>query len=123
MAERRWRDYRTKAGRSPVKEFIESLGDEDAAAVVEAMRQLRAKGLVAARHLESEIYEVRASGDRVIYRVLFAPQGKRSQILLSLEAFNKKTQKTPPRSLKLAQRRLRDWTSRGKAREKALSQK
>lgn len=115
MAGRRWRDYRTRAGRRPVKEFIDSLSDEDAAAVVAAMNEIKAHGLVAARHLEGEIYEVRASGNRVIYRVLFAPQGKRSQILLSLEAFKKKTQKTPSRSIQLAQRRLQDWISRGTA--------
>jgi hypothetical protein len=43
----------------------------------------------------------RRDGDRVIYRVLFAEEGSRGQVLLSLEAFKKKTQKTPPAAIAL----------------------
>jgi phage-related protein len=102
---RRWRDYETAAGRRPVKQFIAELSDEDAASVAAAMREVRHGGLGAARHLEGEIYEVRADGRGVIYRILFAPQGERKQILLALEGFKKKTQKTPPRVIALAKRR------------------
>lgn len=45
--------------------------------------------------------------------MLFAPQGKRKQILLSLEAFKKKTQKTPAEKVALAKRRLHNWEKRG----------
>ena len=60
---------------------------------------------------ESAIYD---NGDRVIYRVLFAAEGRRSQVLLALEAFTKKTQKTPPKSIVLARERLADWRARGR---------
>ncbi|HET7510119.1 MAG TPA: type II toxin-antitoxin system RelE/ParE family toxin [Solirubrobacterales bacterium] len=119
---RRWWDYKTATGRRPVKEFIEKLDDDDVAAIMDAMREVKIKGLAVARHLDGDIYEVRANGNRVIYRVLFAPQGKRSQVLLALEAFKKKSQKTPPQAIKLARQRLRDWESRGRKRRKmALS--
>jgi hypothetical protein len=71
---RRWRDYRTSAGRRPIKEFIDELSDTDAAAVVAAMRDVREAGLAAARHLRGEIYEVRADGARQTFRILFAPR-------------------------------------------------
>jgi len=106
---RRWRDYRTTAGRRPIKEFIDELSDVDAAAVVAAMREVQDVGLSAARHLRGDIYEVRAEGDRQIFRVLFATEGRRSQILLSLEGFSKKTRRTPPEKIRLAERRLADW--------------
>jgi phage-related protein len=77
------------------------------------MKEVRTAGLAAARHLEGDIWEVRAAGDRVIYRILFAPEGKNRQILLALEGFKKKTQKTPPATIGLAKRRLRDWRRRG----------
>ena len=77
------------------------------------MADVRHRGLVAARHLDGEIYEVRADGDRVIYRVLFATEGGSSTILLSLEAFKKKTQRTPTDKIALAKRRLADWRRRG----------
>jgi phage-related protein len=112
---RRWRDFRTAAGRRPIKEFIDGLSDIDAAAVVAAMRDVRETGLAAARHLRGDIYEVRADGDRQTYRILFAPEGRRSRVLLSLEAFSKKTQKTPPEKIRLAERRLADWRRRGEA--------
>jgi phage-related protein len=111
---RRWRDYRTRAGRRPVAEFIRSLPDVDAASVVAAMKEVAVEGLAAARHIRGEIYEVRADGDRTVYRTLFATEGRHGQILLALEAFGKKTRKTPPASITLAERRLRDWRGRGR---------
>jgi phage-related protein len=79
------------------------------------MAEVRDRGLVAARHLDGEIWEVRVDGDRVIYRVLFAEEGTRGRVLLALEAFNKKTRRTPRDTIKLAQRRLNDWRRRGEA--------
>ncbi len=113
MARRRWRDYRTATNRRPVKEFIDSLTDGDAAAVVAAMKDVQLEGLVAARHLRGDIYEVRAEGDRQAYRVLFATEGRSGQILLALEGISKKTQKTPATVIRLAERRLADWRRRG----------
>ncbi len=120
---RRWRDYRTPSGRSPVEEFVDRLSDEDAAAVLAAMDDVREQGLHAARHLEDEIWEVKVAGRRVIYRVLFAQEGRHSQVLLALEAFNKKTQRTPRSTIELARRRLADWRRRGDERRIARGKK
>lgn len=111
---RRWRDYRTEAGNRPVKQFFDKLSDTDAAAVVAAMREVQDLGLPAARHLSGDIYEVRAEGDRQIFRVLFATEGRRGQVLLSLEGFSKKTRKTPSEKIRLAERRLADWRRRAR---------
>lgn len=112
---RRWRDYRTPTGRRPVADFIDECSDADAAAVAAAMKEVAIDGLSAARHVRGGIYEVRADGDRTTYRILFAQEGKRGQILLALEGFAKKTQKAPPRSLALAERRLAGWRRRGRS--------
>ena len=109
----RWRDYRTAAGRSPVREFIEALPDREAASVLAGMQEVRDRGLRAARHLQEDVWEVRVDGNRAGYRVLFAQEGERGRVLLGLEAFSKKTQKTPNRSIDLAARRLADWRRRG----------
>jgi hypothetical protein len=111
---RQWRDYRSPAGRRPVKEFLDGLSDEDAAAVAGAMRDVLVNGLAVARHLRGDIYEVRAGGDRVIYRILFATEGRYSQVFLALEGFKKKTRKTPQATIDLAERRLASWRSRGR---------
>jgi phage-related protein len=114
-AKRRWRDYRTAAGRRPIKDFIDDLSDINAAAIAAAMKDVREAGLAAARHLRGEIYEVRADGDRQTFRILFASEGQRGQVLLALDAFSKKTQKTPPQKIQLAERRLSEWRRRGDA--------
>lgn len=100
----------------PVKEFIDGLANIDAAAVVAAMQDVADLGLEHARHLRGDIYEVRAAGNRQAFRVLFAPEGRYGQILLALEAFSKKTQKTPSATIDLAEKRLRSWRDRGTAR-------
>ena len=111
---RHWRDYKTEGGARPVKKFIDSLQKQDQIEIYAAMKDVKQNGLSVARHLDSDIYEVRASGQDKIFRILFATEGKFSQVLLSLEAFTKKTQKTPPAKIKLAKERLSNWRSRHK---------
>jgi hypothetical protein len=98
---RRWRDYQTAMGWRPVKEFLDGLSDVDAAAVAATMKDMRELGQVGARHLRSDIYEMRSDGDRQSLRILFAEEGERSQVLLSLNGFSKKTQKTPAKEIAL----------------------
>jgi phage-related protein len=114
---RQWRFYKTEKGNCPVRDFLDGLSDDDAAEVVAEMKLVEDEGLKEARHLDGEIYEVRASGKDVIYRILFAKEGRFGQVLLALDGFNKKTQKTPPAKIELAKRRLNDWRSRGKGKK------
>lgn len=109
-----WRFYETRAGRRPVKEFLEGLSDLDAAAIASEMRRVAREGTHEARHLKGDIYEVRADGDKQAFRILFAGEGRRGQVLLALEGFSKKTRRTPQPALELAERRLADWRSRGR---------
>lgn len=89
-----------------------SLPVADRASATAAMKDVAHEGLSVARHIRGDIYEVRAEGEKQTYRILFATEGRRGQVLLALEAFSKKTQKIPKEKLELAQRRLRDWRSR-----------
>ena len=107
--ERRWRFYETSTGRSPVRDFLNGLTDDQATQVVAAMKSVSELGLVDARHLQGDVFEVRASFGGQAFRVLFATEGRRSQILLALNGFEKSTQRTPPRMINLAERRLADW--------------
>ncbi len=110
---RQWRDYHTESGTRPIKDFLMALPDEDRAAILEEMEYVRKWGQSVARHLHKDIYEVRAIYNTKAYRILFACDGHFSHILLSLEAFQKKTQKTPRSHIKLAEQRLADWRRRG----------
>jgi phage-related protein len=111
QARLRWRDYRTRSGGRPVKDFIDSLTDEEAASVVAAMREIALDGLVSARHLRGDIYEAYAYAESRDFRILFSHEAK--FVLLSLSAFTKKTQKTPRAEIEVAEKRLRDWRQRG----------
>jgi phage-related protein len=113
--QRHWREYRTESGARPVRDFLYALPDEDRAAVFAEMEYVREHGKSVARHLQGEIYEVRASYNTKAYRILFACEGRFNQVLLSLEGFQKKTQQTPKAAIKLAEQRLSDWRRRGKA--------
>lgn len=84
--------------------------------MVAAMKEVAVEGLVGARHLRGDVYEVRAEARTRSFRVLFAAEGRRSQVLLSLSAFEKRTQKTPRAELELAEVRLRDWRARARRR-------
>ena len=114
VPERRWRVYTTPSGRSPIRDFIATLTDEEAADVAAAMSDVRRSGVRAAKHVEGEIYEVKADSERQTFRILFAQEGAHDQVLLVLEGFSKKQQRLPRDRIDLAQRRLRDWRSRGR---------
>jgi phage-related protein len=111
---RRWRMYRTASGAEPVREFIAQLSDEDAAEIAASLKEVEAEGLVAARHLHGDIYELRADGATQTFRILFAAEGRHKQVLLALSSFSKKTQKTTMHEIDLAEKRLADWRQRGR---------
>jgi phage-related protein len=111
---RRWRYYRTSAGASPVGDFLAALEAADRDAVRASMRAVRSAGVAAARHVRGDVYEVRAGRGGRAWRVLFATEGESSQVLLAVTAFEKKTAKTPPAELAVAERRLREWRNRAR---------
>jgi phage-related protein len=116
---RQWRYYETESGNMPVKAFIDGQTASDAAEIVAEMKEVAKFGLEGSRHLRGDIWEVRVQGENRIFRILFAPEGKFGQVLLALEAFTKKTQKTPPVTISLAEKRLSDWRRRGATSRKS----
>jgi phage-related protein len=114
--QRHWRDYRTPSGARPVKAFLAKLTDEEVAAITAGMRDVKQRGTDAARHLRDDIYEVRADAATRSFRLLFSCEGKYSQILLSLSVYEKRTQKAPTQELDLAEKRLKDWRKRARAK-------
>ena len=113
---RQWRFYRSAAGREPVQEFLDQLTDADAAAVAASMKEVRDAGRAHADvgHLRGDIWQIEIDGQRVIFRLLFAEQGRFSQVLLALEIVNKKWQTAKSRHIQLAERRIADWRERGR---------
>lgn len=86
--------YRTASGQQIVKDSIDALSDDQRLAVRTAMARVAREGLITARHLRGDIYEVRAAADRARFRVLFAQETR--FVLLGLHLFQKQSQRTPP---------------------------
>lgn len=87
--------------------------------MVSAMKEVELQGLMAARHLRGDIYEVRADAPTQTFRILFAPEGRYHQVLLTLVGYSKKTKKAPPTIIALAEQRLLDWRQRGARRRRS----
>jgi phage-related protein len=113
MPRRRWRYYRTDSGTAPAKEFIVALNRKSAAAIADAMHLVLLDGR-AARHLRGDIYEVRVRTSDNAFRVLFSGEGRGGHVLLAVSAFEKKSRRTPPAEIDLAEARLKDWRRRSR---------
>ena len=112
---RRWRFYESSNGSPITRRELARLSEDAAAALAAEMRVVARLGLRdgGARHLRNDIWEVRAHGEEIAVRALFAKQGRSGHILLALHFFTKKTQATPKQKIDLAEKRLVDWISRG----------
>ena len=65
------------------------------------MRRARRSGIVAARQLRGDLYELRIGAPNAAYRLIFAQETR--FILLALSVFAKRTRRTPERELELAE--------------------
>jgi phage-related protein len=97
--------YRTEAGGEPVREWLKSLSPDDRRRIGEDIKTVEfgwPVGMPVCRPLGHGIYEVRTTlAQNRIARVLFYID-RRSRTVL-LHGFIKKTEKTPPEDLELAQ--------------------
>ena len=107
--------YRKESGRSPVEEFLDSLNSKQAqkvAWVLQLVEELEAvpvqyfKKLVATE----DIWEVRIQVGNITYRILGFLDG--SELVVLNHAFQKKTPKTPPKEIRIAENRKRDYLAR-----------
>jgi len=111
-ARRRWRDYRTASGRSPVKDFILALPLAERAVIAAAMKDIALHGNSFAHDLRGDIYEVRARTSNRQFRLLYATEGRSDQVLLALHGIVKKSRTVPGSDILIAEQRLKDWRTR-----------
>jgi len=101
--------YRTASGREPVKEFINKLADKNQAKILHHIDLLKQYGLSLRQpYLKrvsgtSKLWELRPG----VYRIFLSafPQSK----ILLVHMIIKKSQKTPKKDLKLAEKRLKEY--------------
>lgn len=114
----RIRFYKDKQGRKPVREYIKELStkkDRQSKKTLEKIHEYlnilslngTRAGLPYVRHIEGEIWELRPAQDRIFFAAWLDGQ------FVLLHQFTKKTQKTPPREIEKARKRLEEIKERG----------
>ena len=105
--------YKAASGKSPVKDFIDSLSPESAAKFIFIADLLAEYGLnVREPYVKPitgsrKLFEIRIKDRQNIHRIFyFAFTGRR---LVLLHGFTKKTDKTPPREIEIAEIRMKDF--------------
>lgn len=122
---KKFRRYKTAAGKDVVKEELQGLHPDGSAALMVALK-LYLKGecppgqviplknvYVTHKGVRHPIYEIRVRVGNNPFRLLFALLGNASEVVFTVRAFYKNQRKTPPAELTVAKNRLRDWLERG----------
>ena len=107
--------YRTKAGRSPVKDFIDALSGKQAQKVAWVLRLIEELESVPTKYFKKlintdDIWEACVDFGRDTFRFLGFFDG--IGIIVMAHGFQKKTQKTPKQAIALAEERKRDYFRR-----------
>lgn len=101
--------YRTVAGREPVREWLRGLPAEDRRVIGADLATLQVGwpiGMPMCRSLGAGLWELRSSlpSNRIARLLLFVSEGR----IGILHGFIKKTQKTPPGEIAVAQKRMKE---------------
>jgi phage-related protein len=111
--------YRTETGKCPVEEYLDSLSDKQAEKVFFVLDIVEKFELVPSKFLKKlesvdDIWEIRIQQGNDIFRLLGFLDGE--QLVVLNHAFTKKSQKTPPKEIKTAEQRKKDYFSRQRKR-------
>ncbi len=106
--------YKDSKGREPVSDFLELLDDVTKAKVTRYFELLHRYGVLLkepyTKQVKGKIREIIVIGSDGHLRILyFTYTGKR---FVLLHGFIKKTKKTPPADIKIAERRMEDYLKR-----------
>lgn len=107
--------YTTQDGKVPVVDFLDSLTAKQAQKVSWVLKLIEELEHIPVTYLKKlvnteDIWEVRVQAGNNIFRLLGFFDG--SNLVVLNHAFQKKTQKTPNKDIKLAEQRRRDYLLR-----------
>jgi phage-related protein len=112
------RFYRTRSGRCPVEEFLESLSPPHRKKVAWVLRIVEELELVPQQYMKKLVgsdglWEIRSQIGGNNYRFLGFFDG--ATILILTSGFSKKQQKTPAQEIELAKQRRKEYLERKKS--------
>ena len=107
--------YRMESGRCPVEEFLDSLDSKQAQKIAWVLQLVEELDVVPIQYFKKlasseDIWEVRVQAGNNIFRMLGFLDG--TDLVILNHAFQKKTQKTPPKEIRTAEKRKRDYLTR-----------
>ena len=109
--------YTTQEGKTPVAQFLDSLPAKQAQKITWVLQLVEELDVIPTTYLKKlvntqDIWEVRAQVGNNIFRLLGFFDG--DNLVVLNHGFQKKTQKTPAKDIKLAEQRRRDFLRRKK---------
>jgi phage-related protein len=104
--------YELSSGRSPVEEFIEEQERQSKAAIFALLERAKVDPVGVSRHLRGKIYELKARAVDGQFRFLYFYWVEKT--LLIVHAFKKKTGRTDPDEIELAEKRMKEHLNRSK---------
>ena len=109
--------YETKSGQKPIEDFLDQLPAKTAQKVTWVLKLIEDLERVPSKYFKkmvntADLWEVRAASGSNIFRLIGFFDGPNLVILA--HAFQKKTQKTPTRAIKVAEERKKDYFRRKK---------
>jgi len=109
------RFYRSESGNCPVEEFLDSLTGKQAQKVTWVLQLIEEMEIVSTQYFKKltntdDLWEIRVQSGNNIFRFLGFIDGK--EIIILNHAFQKKTQKTPKKEIRIAEIRKKDFFNR-----------
>jgi len=107
--------YRTESNVCPVEEFLDSLSGKQAQKVAWVLQLIEELNDIPTQYFKKlvstdDLWEVRVQAGNNIFRLLGFLDGKNLVVLN--HAFQKKTQKTPRKEIKVAENRKKEYLNR-----------
>jgi phage-related protein len=101
--------FTNSSGNSPVRDFVSNMPPQAKAKTINAFRLIEEYGLDVGipdiKHLEAALWEIRIKAFEGSYRFIFTVV--KGRVIILVHAFQKKSQKTPLREIRIARARAR----------------
>jgi len=107
--------YRTASGKCPIKEHLDSLTDAQATKIAWVLKLIREIDQIPSKYFKKlvntdDIWEVRVDVGRNTFRLLGFFHGR--ELVILTNSFQKKSQKTSLKEIRLAEKRKKEYLSR-----------
>ncbi|MEA2067964.1 MAG: type II toxin-antitoxin system RelE/ParE family toxin [Verrucomicrobiota bacterium] len=107
--------YKTGSGKCPIQEHLNTLSDKQVTKITWVLKLIRETNPAPTNYFKKfvntdKIWEVRVDVGRDTFRLLGFLDGR--ELIILTNSFQKKTQKTPSKEIKLAGRRKKEYLNR-----------